>query len=116
LEAEVDAGGVAMSLVQQVIDYLESRPNGATIHEIRAAIAHPRAENGLYTAAKSRHILHTEGRWYRTGKPRVQKLKIEERGVGELDTIRSAEKRFAELMGSARYEDVRFKKTGETHE
>lgn len=98
-----------MSLVQAVIDYLEGQPAGATIHEIRAALGRPRIENGLHTASKSRHVVSIKGRWYRTDVPRIKKLATEERGVGDYDTITCAEKRFAGLMGSARYEDVRMR-------
>lgn len=98
-----------MSLVSQVVDYLDTRPHGATAAEIRAAIRHGTAKHGLSAASNRGLIVYVRGRWYRTTATLSQQITIEPGSIDVAAENAAADARFAALIGDRRYEDAKVK-------
>ncbi len=98
-----------MSLVSQVCDYLDGRPDGASLREILAALQHNGVRNGISAAANSGLIVSVRGRWHRTSEQLVHHLAREQTDLDAAEARAAADRRFAALIGDQRFEDARVK-------
>lgn len=95
-----------MSLVSQVCDYLDARPDGATLREIRSALAAD-IRNGISAASNAGLIVSVGGRWHRTTERLLNHLVREATEMDLAEARAAADRRFAALIGTQRYEDAR---------
>jgi hypothetical protein len=98
-----------MSLVSQVVEYLDTRPDGASLREILAALQHAGVRNGISAAANSGLIVSVRGRWHRTSEQLVHHLAREQTDLDAAEARAASDRRFAALIGDQRFEDVRFR-------
>lgn len=96
-----------MRLELLILDYLDARPLGAELRQIRADLADSRVGNCLGVARRAGLVECREGRWHRTDRQRPQSLVREHSELDVSADCAAADRRFAALIGNKRYEDAR---------